>query len=72
MEKRGQVMKTIKVEGMTCKHCVMAVKKALNNIDGVKNVKVDLEKAEAVFEEDQPVDSSEIRSAIEKAGYTVA
>ena len=65
-------MKTIKIEGMTCNHCVMAVEKALNTIDGIKNVKVDLEKAEAAFEEDQPVDASEIRSAIEKAGYSVA
>ena len=65
-------MQTIKVEGMSCNHCVMAVEKALNGIDGVKNVKVNLEKAEVVFEEDQPVDMGKIRSAIEKAGYSIA
>ena len=44
-------MKTIKIKGMTCNHCVMAVTKALEKIDGVKNVKVDLAKAEATFDE---------------------
>ena len=37
-------MATVKIKGMTCNHCVMAVTKALNEIDGIKDVKVDLEK----------------------------
>ncbi len=40
-------MATIKIKGMTCNHCVMAVTKALNEIDGIKDVKVDLEKGDA-------------------------
>ena len=35
-------MATIKIKGMSCNHCVMAVTKALNEIAGIKNVKVDL------------------------------
>ncbi len=40
-------MTTIKIKGMSCNHCVMAVTKALNEIEGIKNVKVDLAKGEA-------------------------
>ena len=38
------IMKTVKIKGMTCNHCVMAVTKALKEIDGISNVKVDLAK----------------------------
>lgn len=42
-------MKTnIKIEGMTCKHCVAAVSDILGEVDGVEEVNVSLEKAEAV------------------------
>ena len=31
-------MKSIKIKGMSCQHCVMAVTKALSALDGIKNV----------------------------------
>jgi copper chaperone len=65
-------MKTIKIKGMTCNHCVMAVTRALEKIDGVKNVKVDLAKAEATFDEAKPIDMEVIKERIRKAGYDVA
>ena len=65
-------MKTIKIEGMTCNHCVMAVTKALEKIDGVKNVKVDLTRDEATFDEVKPVNMEVIRERIQKAGYDIA
>ena len=65
-------MRTIKVKGMSCQHCVKAVIKALNEIDGVKNATVDLEKGEASFEESQPVDDKVLQERIRKAGYEVA
>ena len=64
-------MTTIKIKGMTCNHCVMAVTKALGEIEGVKDVKVNLEKGEAVFEEAKPVDMNIVRERIKKAGYEV-
>ena len=64
-------MKTIKIKGMACKHCVMAVTKALNGIEGIKDVKVDLEKGEATFDETKSVDMAVISDAIERAGYGV-
>ncbi len=65
-------MATIKIEGMTCGHCVMAVKKALMKVEGLKDVQVNLEKGEATFEEEKPVAANLIREAVEKAGYEVA
>jgi copper chaperone len=65
-------MKTIKVKGMSCDHCVMAVTKALEGIDGVKNVKVNLKKGEATFDEKAPVDMKIVKEKIEDAGYEVA
>ena len=64
-------MKTIKIKGMSCNHCVMAVTKALGQIEGVTAVKVDLEKGEAQFDETSPVDMGLIRAGIAKAGYEV-
>ena len=37
---------TIKVEGMTCQHCVEIITDALNNINGLNTVNVDLIKKE--------------------------
>ncbi|HCX90937.1 MAG: mercury transporter [Deltaproteobacteria bacterium CG12_big_fil_rev_8_21_14_0_65_43_10] len=56
---------------MSCNHCVKAVTKALNEIEGIKNVKVDLDKAEASYDEVKPVSMNTIRERIEKAGYEV-
>ena len=65
-------MTTIKIKGMTCRHCVMAVTKALGDIDGIRDVQVDLEKDEAAFTEERPVDRALIRERIVKAGFDVA
>jgi copper chaperone len=64
-------MATVKIKGMSCNHCVMAVQKALGGIDGVTNVNVDLEKGEATFDETAPVDMNTVREAVQKAGYQV-
>ncbi len=65
-------MEKVKIQGMSCQHCVMAVTKALNKIEGLKDVKVDLEKGEASFENSRRVPSAKIQQAIEEAGFKVA
>jgi copper chaperone len=62
-------MATVKIKGMSCNHCVMAVTRALNEIDGVKDVKVDLAKGEATYDEVKPVDLDIVKAQIAKAGY---
>ncbi|MFH2012013.1 MAG: cation transporter [Pseudomonadota bacterium] len=64
-------MTTIKVKGMSCNHCVMAVTKALNEIEGVKNVKVDLDKGVASYDEVKPVSIDTVREHVGRFGYEV-
>lgn len=40
----NKIEKTIKIEGMSCMHCVKKVEQALKSIAEIKSVKVDLEK----------------------------
>ncbi len=60
---------TIKVKGLSCQHCVQAVTKALEEIDGVSGVKVDLLKGEATFEQSSPVSGDILKEKIKKAGF---
>jgi copper chaperone len=64
-------MTTVKIKGMSCQHCVMAVTKALKEIEGIQDVSVDLGKAEASFNESRPVDKELVEERIKKAGYEV-
>ena len=64
-------MQTIKIKGMSCNHCVMAVTKALKEIEGIRDVKVDLANGEAAFDEEKPVDMGLVGESIKKAGYEV-
>jgi copper chaperone len=69
--KKEREMTTIKIKGMTCRHCVMAVTKALNGMDGIRDVRVNLETGEASFTEEKPVDRALIRERIAEAGFEV-
>ena len=64
-------MRTIKIAGMSCEHCVKRVTKALEALPGVKNVKVSLERAEATFEAPPELPLEEVARAIREAGYQV-
>lgn len=61
---------TLKVEGMTCASCPSMVKKILYGIEGVKTVKVSLEKKEAYVEYDAgKADVQKMIKAVDGAGY---
>ena len=62
---------SLKVKGMSCQHCVMSVTKALGQLDGVKNVQVDLAKGEVRFDNTKEITSNRIEKAISDAGYEV-
>lgn len=57
------------VDGMSCNHCVMAVKKELNKA-GVSNHLVEIGKV-VITSEDESINSDKIIKAIESAGYRV-
>jgi len=62
----------LKVEGMSCGHCVARVEKALESVEGVKDARVDLEKKEAQVDYDpQNTDIGKMKEAVEEAGYQV-
>lgn len=62
--------KIIKIEGMTCGHCVSSVDTALNAIEGVTSVKVDLEENKATVEA-EGVSDEKLKDAIEDIGFDV-
>jgi len=62
-------MRTIKVKGMSCQHCVKAVTKALGEVEGVTDVKVDLMAGEVSFEEANPVGIDLLGEKVKKAGF---
>ena len=70
MIKGEQTMKkTIKIEGMMCMHCVKHVDKALNAVEGVTAVAVNLEAKNAVVE--GTMTDEALTAAIVDAGYEV-
>lgn len=62
----------IKVEGMTCNHCKMAVEGALKKLNGVENAVVSLENKNVIvsYKENQ-VTFEQMKTAIEDQGYDV-
>ncbi len=61
---------TLKINGMSCEHCVKSVTNALMGTDGVSNAKVNLKKGEAnVNFDDSKVTVAQLSQAITEAGY---
>ena len=63
---------TYRVTGMTCDHCVRAVSSEVAHIDGVTEVKVDLPTGEVTVTSDAPLDTDDVRAAVDEAGYELA
>ena len=63
--------KIVSIEGMACNHCKMNVEKALKEIDGVEEVNVSLEEKNAIIKLNKEISDSEIKNAIQEAGYEV-
>jgi copper chaperone len=63
---------TYTVSGMTCGHCVASVTEEISEIDGVTDVAVDLPTGAVTVTSTTPVDSADVRAAVEEAGYQLA
>lgn len=59
----------LKVEGMSCNHCKMAVEKAVQEIKGVEDARVNLEQKELTVT--GTATREQLIKAITDAGYTV-
>lgn len=57
------------VSGMTCNHCVKHVREALENVEGVAAVQVDLEAGRAIVKHDGSAALASLIAAVDDAGY---
>ena len=62
---------SIKIEGLTCEHCVKAVTKALSAIDGITVQSVSLEDGVAKVSVQEGFDTEKLRNAVTEQGYKV-
>jgi copper ion binding protein len=70
-DKEEKMKTTLKIEGMSCEHCVMHVKKALEGIAGVKSAAVSLKTNSAEVDHDGKADLTLMKEAVTEAGYEV-
>jgi copper chaperone len=61
---------TINIDGMSCQHCVMRVKRALEGMAGISNLSVEVGSARMSFDESK-IQQAAIENAIVKAGYKI-
>ncbi|WP_100330004.1 copper chaperone CopZ [Bacillus xiapuensis] len=63
----------IKVQGMSCNHCVNAIEGSVGKLAGVSSVKVNLSKGEVAVEFDESQTKlAQIKETIEDQGYDLA
>jgi copper chaperone CopZ len=61
----------LKIDGMSCGHCVARVEKALKKLDGVVVVRVEVGAAELAYDPAK-TPFARIREALDDAGYTAS
>ncbi|QKW36208.1 heavy-metal-associated domain-containing protein [Actinomadura sp. NAK00032] len=57
------------VAGMACGHCAAAVTEEIERIAGVTAVTVDVAAGRVTVTGDGPLDTADVRTAVEEAGY---
>jgi len=65
------VIHEYRVTGMTCDHCVRAVREAVSAVDGIEVVEIELASGRLEVRGDGVADEN-VRAAVEEAGYAVA
>ena len=64
--------KILNVDGITCEHCVDTIKEAVEILDGIFSVDVDIEKKQVVVEFDEKIAKAEdLIDKIEEVGFKV-
>ena len=67
------MQKSLKVEGMTCQHCVQIISDSLKNRAGIETVGVNIDKKEVKVEYDEgKIELKEIFSEISALGFEIA
>jgi len=60
---------TYTVEGMTCGHCATSVREEVSELDGVRQVDVDVESGRVTVTSDAPLTTDAVAAAVAEAGY---
>ena len=61
---------TIGIDGMSCQHCVMRVKKVIEGLAGISGLSVEIGSAKVTFDEAK-IQQADIENAVVKAGYKI-
>ena len=61
----------VTVKGMTCGHCVAAVREEISAVPGVTEVDVDLDSGRVAVRSAEPVEPNAVAAAVTEAGYEV-
>jgi copper chaperone len=59
------------VPAIHCDHCAMSIREEVSEVEGVENVRVDVE-SKVVTISGRELDDAALRTAIEEAGYEAA
>ena len=70
-ERKDNMTKIMKIEGMMCGHCTGRVQKALEAVEGVSGVVMSLEEKTAAVEMSGEVADAVLKEAVTQAGYEV-
>jgi len=57
------------VSGMTCSHCVAAVREEIGRLAGVQQVDVDLAAGRVTVTSTEPLPRADVAAAVDEAGY---
>jgi copper chaperone len=62
----------LKIDGMSCGHCEIAIQDAIRKLPGIKKVRASRRKAAAKVQYDAAlVSTGQLANAVTEAGYTV-
>lgn len=66
-----KVKTVIKIDGMSCEHCVNKVKENLEKVPDILKVKVDLKQKQAIIISIKEIDYDKVKEIITNLGYKV-
>lgn len=61
---------TITAPDITCNGCANSIKKALNNLEGISQVEVDVKTKQVTVKHDEKASPDEIAATLDKAGFS--
>ena len=66
------LVKTLTVPNISCDHCAHHIKTGLANLQGVKNIEVDVQHKQVTVTVDSEATLPQVEAALNEIGYPVA